>query len=173
MTRIVYHWFRGVQLYIIRSKLILYYRNTTWYIRNAFFFSFFKIEFLMKWETAVIWVKSAPVLSTRHRRLCDTLGQVMLNKMIASWTLYLKNKESCALFSVHNGHEIGILDSPRHCWHTVFPLAYTRNYQKSCFSEAFLVFLKKCMTDLPENWQEIVNGWDLKCNREFFLKNSS
>ena len=28
----------------------------------------------MKWETAVILVKSAPVLSTRRRRLCDTLA---------------------------------------------------------------------------------------------------
>ena len=73
MTRIVYHWFRGVQLYVIRSKLILYYRNTTWCIRNAYFL-FFKFEFLMKWETAVILVKSAPVLSTRRTRLCDTLS---------------------------------------------------------------------------------------------------
>ena len=36
-------------------------------------FLFFKFEFLMKWETAVILVKSAPVLSTRGTRLCDTL----------------------------------------------------------------------------------------------------
>ena len=40
MTRIVYHWFRGVQLHVIRSKLILYYRNITWCIRNAYFFIF-------------------------------------------------------------------------------------------------------------------------------------
>ena len=35
-------------------------------------FLFFKFEFLMKWEMAVIlW--SAPVLSTRRTQLCDTL----------------------------------------------------------------------------------------------------
>ena len=72
MTRIVYHWFRGVQLHVIRSKLILYYRNTTLRVRNAYF-CIFQFEFLMKWETDVIWVKSAPVLSTSCARLCDTL----------------------------------------------------------------------------------------------------
>ena len=81
MTRIVYHWFRGVQLHVIRSKSILYYRNTTWCIRNAYFL-FFKFEFLMKWETDVILVKSAPVLSTRRTRLCDTLCQFLTHNML-------------------------------------------------------------------------------------------
>ena len=33
------------------------------------------------------------------------IGYVLWNKMITSWTLYLKNEGNCGLFSIHKTHE--------------------------------------------------------------------
>ena len=90
------------------------------------------------------------------------IGHVLLNKMIASWTLSLKNKESCALFSVPKGHEIEILD-------VLLPLLAQCTYYGLYMEFLKIMFFQSYFSF--SQWLWVTSSWNLAWMCKWFNSN--
>ena len=90
------------------------------------------------------------------------ISHVLLNKMIASWTLKLKNKESCALFSVQKDHEIGILDVP-------LPLLAQCTYYGLYMEFLKIMFFQSYFSFSQRLW--VTSSWNLAWMCKWFNSN--